>query len=114
MNELTEVNKGFQIKTDFTKSETLIRLKKKDRMIILAQPSQVHEFVIQLILSRRYRIKGINFVVKDPYRILIVIQIQLTWFDRLFNKLMWERRCQDLTRMVSEMMPIGLCTIKPI
>lgn len=113
---------GYGIKTDFTNSHQLLRQKKE--MIVLTQPSQVHEFVIYHLLTY-HQIKGINFVVKDPVKILIEIQIQILWKDsvrdRFFelipfynHKKNWKRVCYELTKMVSEKMPIGMCTIHPL
>ena len=98
-----------KFKTDFTQSDKMIR--SRHVMTSLNQPSQVHEFVVQLILSRRYNILGINFVVKDPCRNIIEIQIQLDWWERTFNKERNAKICREMSRLVSQLMPIGLCTI---
>jgi hypothetical protein len=113
---------GFAVKTDFTDSHKLLRQKKN--MTTLTQPSQVHEFIIYHLLTY-YQIRGINFVVKDPVSILIEIQIQILWKHKVrdwlyslipfyYHKKNWNNVCRDLTKMVSEMMPVGFCNIKPL
>lgn len=114
-NNLSISPDGFQIKTDFKKRQELIRQKKKSESILsFNQASQVHEFVIQQILSNYHTVKGINFVVKDPERILIEVQIQLSWWDKFLNKGQWRRVCHDMSKFISSKMPIGLCNIKTV
>lgn len=115
-NNLTISPDVFAVRTDFTNSQKLIRKTKKDSNDILSfnQASQVHEFVIQYILAHYQTVKGINFVVKDPERILIEIQIQLSWWEKFINKGIWNQRCRQLSTLISSKMPVGLCNIKPI
>lgn len=113
VEELQPTNRAYSVRTDFSEPHTLLR-HKKNEMISLNQASQVHEYVIHHFLSYHKGIKGLNFVVKDPVRILIEVQIQLGGWDSMFNRHYWDRVCRDLSKKVSMMMPVGLCNIKPI
>src|SRR5690606_27619773 len=104
---------NFSVKTDFTRSHKLLR-HRKNQMVVLAAPSQVHEFIIHYLLTNHKKIKGINFVVRNPARMIIEIQIQITKWDKIFRKKKWRKRCWEMSKMVSGMMPVGLCNIKPI
>lgn len=99
------------VRTDFSNSKSLLR-KRKNTMVTLNVPSQVHEFIIHYLLTHYPNIKGINFLVKDQVRVIVIIQIQLYWWQKVFEKDLWTRRCWNMTKMVSEMMPVGYCTIK--
>lgn len=103
---------GFEIKTDFTDQNKLIYNKKNHfGDIVLTQPSQVHEFVIYQLLTSKQKIRGINFVVKDPVRVIIDIQIQIYWWDKLLNKKWWVRSCNQMSKIISDRMPNGICKV---
>jgi hypothetical protein len=112
-NNLTVQQNGYQFKTDLTKV-TRQQRRQSNEIISFNQPSQVHEYVVQHLLSHYPSVKGINCFVKDRERNVIEIQIQLSWWDKFLNKHRWNQVCQDMSRFISTRMPIGICTIKSI
>lgn len=102
---------GFEVQTNFSNRSQLMR--SKNELYVLSCPSQVHEFVIKDLITN-YQVKGINFVVKDPVKNFIEVQVQISWWDGLFNKDRWRRVCSNLSKKVSTKMPVGICNVKPI